>query len=189
MTLLTFNVIKILVLTSLSAGIALIFSPFLIKFLYKIQFWKKQARTKTITGDEASVFYSLHKDKETTVPRGGGLIIWITTSAVILFFFLIAQFTDIWWLKKLNFLSRSETWLPIFTLIVASIVGLLDDILVVFGRGKYIAGGITFKRRLLIVVLIGLVCGLWFYYKLGWDSIHIPLLFNFPQGIDLAIGL
>ena len=66
--------------------------------------------------------------------------------------------------------------------------GLLDDILVVFGKGKYIAGGLTVKRRILIIVLIGLVCGLWFYYKLGWDTIHIPLLFNFPEGIDLTIG-
>ena len=45
-----------------------------------------------------------------------------------------------------------------------------------------------FTRRLLIVILIGLVGGWWFYAKLNWDSIHIPLLFNFPQGIDLVLG-
>ncbi len=188
MTLLTFSVIKILVLAALSSVVALILASFLIKFLYKIKFWKKEARSKTITGDEAEVFHSLHKERETTVPRGGGLIIWISLLIIIFFFFILAQFTDIWWLKKLNFLSRSETWLPLFTILAASIVGLLDDILVVLGKGKYIAGGFTFKRRLLIVILIGLVAGLWFYYKLGWDSIHIPLLFNFPHGIDLTLG-
>ncbi len=166
-----------------------VIAPFLIKVLYKIKFWKKEARTKTITGDEAEVFYSLHKERETTVPRGGGLLIWMTLSVLIFFFFLISQFADIWWLKKLSFLSRKETWLPLFTIVAASIVGLLDDILVVFGKGKYIAGGLTVKRRILIVALIGLACGLWFYYKLGWDSIHIPLLFNFPEGIDLTIGV
>jgi len=188
MTLFTFNIIKVLVLAALAAGMAAIFASFLIRFLYKIKFWKKEARTKTITGENADVFYSLHKEREVAVPRGGGLVIWITLFVLILFFFLISQFTDIWWLKKLNFLSRSETWLPLFTLIIASIVGFLDDILVVFGKGKYVAGGMTFKRRLLIVALIGLVCGFWFYYKLGWDSIHVPLLFNFPGGIDLTIG-
>jgi phospho-N-acetylmuramoyl-pentapeptide-transferase len=188
MTLLTFNVIKILVLAALASGLAGIFTPFLIKFLYKIKFWKKEARNKTITGEEAGVFYSLHKERELTVPRGGGLLVWTTLSILIFFFFLLSQFVDIWWLKKLNFLSRHETWLPLATIIAASIVGLLDDILVVFGRGKYVGGGLTFKRRLLIVSLIGLVAGFWFYYKLGWDSIHIPLLFNFPEGIDLTIG-
>jgi len=40
-----------------------------------------------------------------------------------------------------------------------------------------------------MVALIGLIGGLWFYYKLGWDSIHIPLIFNFPLGIEWTIGV
>jgi len=189
MTLFTFNVIKVLVLAAFSAIIAAIFSPYLICFLNKIKFWKKEARNKTITGEEAEVFYSLHKEREISTPRGGGLTIWLTLLFLIVFFFLAPQFINVWWLKKMNFLSRNETWLPLFTLIAASIVGLFDDILVVFGKGKYVGKGLTFKRRLLIVFLIGLIGGLWFYFKLGWDSIHIPLLFNFPEGIDLTIGI
>lgn len=72
MTLFTFNVIKILVLAALAAGMAGVIAPFLIKFLYRIKFWKKEARTKTITGDEAEVFYSLHKEREITVPPRWG---------------------------------------------------------------------------------------------------------------------
>ena len=178
-----------MVLAAFSAGMAMIFAPILIKFLHKIKFWKKEARKKTITGEEAEVFYSLHKDREVAVPRGGGLLIWISASIVILFFFLLPNFLDIWWLKKLNFLSRGQTWLPLFTLIVASIVGLTDDTLQIFGKGKYIGGGMGFTRRLLIVILIGLIGGLWFYYQLDWDTIHIPLIYNFPQGIDLSIGI
>ena len=189
MTLFTFNIIKVFILAALSAIIAAVFSPCLIRFLNKIKFWKKEARNKTITGDNADVFYSLHKDKEVTVPRGGGLIIWLTLLFLILFFFLAPYFIDVWWLKKMNFLSRPETWLPLFTIIVASIVGLFDDILVVFGKGKYVAKGLTFKRRLIIVSLFGLIGGLWFYYQLGWNSVHVPLLFNFPQGIDLTLGI
>jgi len=134
MSLLAFNVIKILLLTAVSAVFAIFFASFLTKYLYKIQFWKKEARTKTITGDEATVFNSLHKDREVSVPRGGGVLIFVTVFIIILFFFLLANFTDIWWLKKLNFLSRSETWLPLFTLIAASLFGLIDDISVVFGK-------------------------------------------------------
>jgi UDP-N-acetylmuramyl pentapeptide phosphotransferase/UDP-N-acetylglucosamine-1-phosphate transferase len=72
----------------------------------------------------------------------GGLLIWMTVVIVIFVF----------WLTPLNFLSRSETWLPLFTLVIASLVGLVDDVLVVKGWGKYIGGGISFKKRLLIEI-------------------------------------
>jgi len=189
MTLFTFNIIKILILATLSAGIALVSAPILIKFLHKFKFWKKEARKKTITGEEAEVFYSLHKERETTVPRGGGALIWISVLIIIFLFFALSNFIDIWWISNLNFLSRSETWLPLFTLVAAAIVGLADDILQVTGRGKYVGGGMGFTRRLLIVILIGLIGGLWFYSKLEWDTIHVPLIFNFPEGIDFFIGL
>ena len=189
LTLFTFNVIKILLFSALAALLAFIFAPVLIRFLNKIKFWKKEARDKTITGETADIFYSLHKEREVTVPRAGGLLIWLTVLILISLFFALSFVQNPWWLKKFNFLSRGETWLPLFTLISASIVGLLDDILVVFGRGHYVAKGMTFKRRLLIVALIGLAGGLWFYYKLDWSSIHIPLIFNFPFGIEWIIGL
>lgn len=188
MSIFTFNVIKILTLSVLAIGIALILAPILIKFLYKIKFWKKEARRKTITGEEAEVFYSLHKEKEINTPRGGGVVIWLSVLILIFLFFILSFIDHPWWLKKFNFLSRAETWLPLFTLIIAALVGLVDDVLQVFGKGKYIGGGMSFTRRLLIVILIGLIGGLWFYYKLGWDSIHIPLVFNFPEGIDLILG-
>jgi len=172
----------------LAAGIAFLLAPFLIRFLNKIKFWKKEARKKTITGEEAEVFYSLHKEREVTVPRGGGVLIWASVLIVIFLFFGLSFIEYPWWLKNFNFLSRAETWLPLFTLVVAAIVGLADDILQVSGKGKYVGGGMEFTRRLLIVILIGLVGGFWFYTKLGWDSIHIPLLFNFPAGIDLVLG-
>lgn len=188
MTLFTFNVIRLLVIAALTAGISFLLAPVLIRLLHKFKFWKKEARKKTITGEEAKVFYSLHKERETAVPRGGGALIWISVLIVIFLFFALANFIDIWWFPELNFLSRSETWLPLFTLVVAAIVGLADDILQVSGKGKYVGGGMGFTRRLLIVILIGLIGGLWFYSKLEWDTIHIPLIFNFPEGIDFFIG-
>jgi len=188
MTLFTFNVIRLLITAALTAGISFLLAPVLIRFLHKFKFWKKEARKKTITGEEAEVFYSLHKERETTVPRGGGALIWISVLIIIFLFFALSNFIDIWWLEKINFLSRGETWLPLLTLVAAAIVGLADDILQVSGKGKYVGGGMGFTRRLLIVILIGLIGGLWFYSKLEWDTIHIPLIFNFPEGIDFFIG-
>lgn len=188
MTLFTFNVIRLLIFSALAAGIAFLLAPILIKFFHKIKFWKKEARKKTITGEEAEIFYSLHKERETTIPRGGGVLIWLSVSIVIFFIFGLSFLTRPWWFENLNFLSRAQTWLPFFTLVVASLVGLIDDIFTVYGKGKYIGGGLSFKMRLLIVILIGLIGGWWFYFKLGWQTIHIPLIFNFPQGIDVTLG-
>lgn len=182
MTLFTFNAIKVLGLAAVASALAVLWCPILTRFLYKHKLWKKEARTKTISGEEASVFYGLHKERETRAPRFGGLLIWVTTVVVIFLFYLLAEISGNPWLQKLNFLSRGQTWLPLFTLIVASLVGLADDIFQVSGKGKYVGGGLSLGRRLLMVVLIGLIGGLWFYSRLGWDTIHIPLVGDFSIG-------
>ena len=172
MTLLTLNVIKVLGAAAIASAVAALWCPLLINFLYKHKLWKKEARTKAISGEDANVFYNLHKEREIKVPRFGGLLIWITVVFVVILFYF----------SGLNFLSRGQTWLPLFTLIVASLVGFSDDFLQVFGKGKYIGGGLSLKKRLLIVILIGLIGGIWFYSKLGWDVITIPLLGQFSIG-------
>jgi phospho-N-acetylmuramoyl-pentapeptide-transferase len=183
-----FAIVKVLFFSGVTSTLSLFFAPALIKFLNKIKFWKKRARENAISGEKATVFYSLHKEREISVPRGGGLLIWISVFFVIILTFVLAKITGIWWMKKLNFLSRKETWLPLFTLVSASIIGLIDDALVVYGKGKYLGGGLSFWRRFLIISLIGLIGGSWFYFKLGWSQIHIPLFFNFPAGINVDIG-
>ena len=171
---LTFNVIKVFSLAAITSVLAILWCPILTHFLYKQKMWKTSARKKAISGEDAIVFNSLHKEKEVGTPRMGGLLIWITVTVVIF------ASTFLW---KFNFLSRSQTWLPLFTLIVASIVGLADDFLTVRGWGKYIGGGISFRKRFLMVVIIGLIGGIWFYQKLGWNLIYIPFVG------DVSIGL
>ena len=183
MTLLAFNAIKILGVSAIASIIALAWSPLLINFLYQHKLWKKTAGKKAISGEDAVVFNALHKERETKVPRMGGMLIWVTVVGVILFFYFFSLLFPGSWLARLNFLSRSQTWLPLFTLAAASLAGLLDDILVVSSLGSYIGGGLSFKKRLLIVALLGLVGGWWFYAKLGFDVISIPLLGPFSLGI------
>jgi len=84
MTNTAFEAIKILSLAIGASIIAILIGNFLVKYLYKIKFWKKEARAKTIDGKDAEVFLSLHKERETTVPRGGGLVIWVTVLILIL---------------------------------------------------------------------------------------------------------
>ncbi len=170
----TINVIKILVLSALATAIAVFWAPVLTNFLYKHKLWRKTARTKTIDNKPAPVFYRLHKEKEVGTPRMGGLLIWVTTGFIILLFALLAQLSNNEVLQKLNFLSRGQTWLPLATLISAAILGLSDDVLQVFSKGKYSGGGVRFTRRLFVVFIIGLIGALWFYFKLDWHTLHIP---------------
>ena len=181
------DVIKVLVLGSMAFMIAIAFTPPLTNFLYKNKLWKKKARDLSIDGTEIPVFKKYHSEKETNIPRMGGLLIWTTTLFLAFFFFLLSEITNIDWIDKLNFLSREQTWLPLFALVVASVIGLFDDLLQtaiipkgrIFGSlwkraNKYIGGGLTLKYRLLMVGGIGLIGGLWFHYKLGENMIHIP---------------
>jgi len=183
MTILIFNVIKVFSLAAVASAVAIFWCPLLTNFLYKHQLWKKTARIKAISGEDAVIFNNLHKEKEISTPRMGGLLIWVTVIFITFLFFILSLIFPNDWIAQFNFLSRSQTWLPLFTLVVASVVGLVDDFLVVKGLGKYIGGGISFKKRLLIVILIGLIGSIWFYQKLGWDTIFIPFVG------DISIGL
>jgi len=168
------NIIKVFSLGTLGFVVAFLLTPSLTHVLYKYKLWKKTVRTKAIDGAETSYFQKFHSEGEVNTPRFGGILIWLTVFILAGLFFLISRYTNIWWLGKLNFLSRNQTWLPLFALISASLLGFVDDFLQVMGKGKYIGGGVSLKKRLALVALIGLVGAWWFYYKLGWSSIHIP---------------
>ncbi|MFA5841587.1 MAG: hypothetical protein WC835_01320 [Candidatus Paceibacterota bacterium] len=165
---------KIFLPSTVAFFIGIAITPILTHYLYKHQMWKKKARTEGLGGGGTPIFNQLHKEKEVGTPRMGGIIIWASTLITIIFFSLLSSYSEEGFLHKLNFLSRNQTWLPLFTLIVASIVGLVDDLLVVKNRGGYIAGGLPLKIRIGTVVLIGLVGAWWFYSKLGVTSIEIP---------------
>ncbi|MFH1423725.1 MAG: phospho-N-acetylmuramoyl-pentapeptide-transferase [Candidatus Nealsonbacteria bacterium] len=178
------DVIKIFTLGVLSFLIAFALTPFLTKVLYKYQLWRKTVRTQAIDGKDLTYFQKFHSEGETHIPRFGGLLIWLVPLFLALFFYAIHKTgINIWWLEKLNFLNRGQTWLPFFALISAALVGFLDDFLQVLGRGKYIAKGLTLGQRIMLMGVIGAVGAWWFYYKLGWSSLHVPGMGDFEIGI------
>jgi phospho-N-acetylmuramoyl-pentapeptide-transferase len=180
------SVIKIAMLATASFVLAFFLTPLLTAILYKYKLWRKTVRTAALGGGELPVFTKFHSAGEIQTPRFGGILIWIVPPTIAFVFFLLAA-TQIPWLEKFNFLSRGQTWLPLATLIAASAVGFLDDILQVVSAptkgflkplwntfGRYVAGGLHLKYRLALVSVIGLTGALWFFYKLGWSTIHIP---------------
>lgn len=177
------NVLKVFTPAALAFFIGLFLAPFLTDFLYKHKCWKKKAGKIDPLGKNTPIFNSLHKEKEVGTPRMGGIIIWVSVLCTIgVIYILTLLFPGDEFFLKLNFLSRSQTWLPIFTLLVGSIVGLVDDILQITGSGDGKCG-LPFWKRATAVIFLGLIGGFWFYSRLGMTSTHIPFFGPLELGI------
>lgn len=173
-----FLITKILTLFTASFIAAFLLAPVLIRYLYKFKAWKKKPRDRTFGGLPTPIFTSLHGEKEIQTPRMGGILIWGTVLIVTLGIYFISLVFPDSIIAKMNFFSRSQTWLPFFILIASSILGLVDDLLVINNKGGYIGGGIRAKTRIFLISLIALAGAWWFYFKLGWTSIYIPFYGN-----------
>ena len=88
----TFNVIKIFVLAAIASATAIVWCPLLTNFLYKHNLWKKTARQKAISGEDAVIFNNLHKEKEVGTPRMGGIVVWASVLITTVGFYLLYFF-------------------------------------------------------------------------------------------------
>ena len=171
-----FQIERILVLAFISFLVTVAWIPLLTNFLYRNKLGK-QIRTDSNT----PIFQSLHGKKAGT-PTMAGVLIWITTLGLALLFALVAKIWPDNFLAELNFLSRSETFLPLGMMVFAGLIGLADDLLGVFKKG-WLGGGIRFRHRFILYGLVATVGAWWFFYKLDWDLIHVPFLGDFNIGI------
>jgi phospho-N-acetylmuramoyl-pentapeptide-transferase len=145
--------------------LAMFLTPFYTFLAYRFKFWKKQ-RTTTTTGEILTVFNKLHADKfKRNIPTMAG-VIFITAITVVTFCFN---------------LNRGQTWLPLAALLGGAGVGLLDDIINVRGYGKGVAG-LRSSLKFIMIAVIGLALGWFFYAKLGAVAIHIPFIGNWFLG-------
>lgn len=162
-----FYIIKILFFTTMAFVFTIAWTPLLTHFLYKYKMGK-QIRDDGTT----PLFSSLHAHKAGT-PTMGGLLIWVTVLVFSLTFFYLGKFFPGSIFGSLNFLSRSQTLLPLGCLVASALVGLVDDYLDVRKLG-YKKRGIKFSHKLIIYAIIAFIGAWWFYFKLDWDIIHIP---------------
>lgn len=177
---------KVLLPAVLSFIIGVIIAPAVGRFLVRHELWKKKNVSKTIDGKEATITASLHNDEKSPVPRLGGVVVWGSVFATALLLWSVSKVYPTVFTEKLDFISRNQTWLPLFAMLVGAIVGGIDDLLVVEAFGSklnsYIGGGLSFPIRLLAVSSLGLFAGWWFYFKLGVDSVHIPFYGDLHMG-------
>lgn len=188
----TLNVLKILIPITLSFFIGIFATPLLTRYLYKNKMWKKRPGKIDPSGNETPIFNKLHASREIGTPRLGGVVIWGSVVVTVLVLSLFDSFSASDFSSKINFLSRNQTWVPFATLIFASVIGMFDDLLEIKGGN----GGLSFKKRLIVVFTLGLVIAWWFYTKLDISSLFIPFWgsltigwFFIPLFLIVIVGL
>lgn len=177
--------LKILIPTILSFITGIFITPFFSTVFYKYKMWKRSSRSSdknTGALEMNNEFKAIHNaDIEKKTPRIGGVIVWVAVSVTVLLSGLFSySYDNIDF--SLSFISRNQTLIPFISLLLGAFLGLVDDFLQIFGTGKYLKIGIPRRIRIAFVLFVGAIEGIWFFNKLGYDSISLPIL-------DLVIPL
>ncbi|HJQ08218.1 MAG TPA: phospho-N-acetylmuramoyl-pentapeptide-transferase [Candidatus Saccharimonadales bacterium] len=153
----------IFTLSFLTFCIAMLLTPIYTSFAYRYKFWK-QRRTHSTTGEALEVIKKLSTRKR-NVPTMAGLIVVVAVTVVTVLFNL----------------DRQQTWLPLAALFGGGVVGLLDDIINVRGRGGGVAG-LRAPIKFAMITAVAAIGAWFFYFKLDYTTLHVPF------AGDVALG-
>ena len=148
-------------------GIAI--TPILTHYLYRHSVWKKQGGKTAIGGSTAEVFNALKGEHETKTPRMGGIVIWGSVLLTTLLLSLLHNFFGSLF-EQFDFLSRSQTFIPLAALLIGACIGFLNDFYDVSHDGK----GLSLRIRLFLITSLAGLLGVWFYSKLGVTTVSVP---------------
>jgi phospho-N-acetylmuramoyl-pentapeptide-transferase len=178
------NVLKVLTTGLLAFALAFVLTPLWTHVLFKYKIGIK-IKSNSVTGEKLTYVSQLHAKKAGT-PTMGGVIVWATVLVLAFasehLFPYLAVWVDSDFVSRLDFLKRSQTWLPLFILVTAGLLGFADDWMSVKGYGKNKGGGMRFIMRFWWLFAIAGAGAWWFHEKLGRDTVHIPGMNDFAIG-------
>lgn len=176
------DLVKIFLPTATAFFLGLILTPIATHFFFKYKMWKRYSRSERVSAPD---FSKIHNDgAELKTPRVGGIIIWAAALLATLVFSTTATMFPSETTMKMNFLSRSQTLIPFFTLLVGSLIGLWDDLIQIYGTGSIAHDHVSWRNwKIFLVASFSVLIGGWFFYKLGMTAIHIPF------GGELYLGI
>ncbi|NQV93413.1 hypothetical protein HQ403_02840, partial [Candidatus Kaiserbacteria bacterium] len=166
------DIVKVIVPAALAFFVGIAITPIITHYLYKFKVWKKAGGKTALDGSRAVEFGKLRDNVETKTPRMGGIVVWGSVLITVFIIWILGVFSESDTFSKLNFLSRNQTWIPLFTLLVGAFVGFINDVLDITSLSG--ERGISLKVRLGVVALVSLFIGWWFYDKLDIVSIAVP---------------
>ncbi len=144
--------------------------------------WKKHARGSSFSNSD----FQKIKDEnaELNTPRVGGIIIWFSVFLTTILFLVLGVIFPGTITEKINFLSRNQTVIPFFTLLFGALLGLMDDLLQIYGHNKIARDDESWRFwKAGLIAFAALLIGMWFYFKLG--MVHV----NIPFDGDLYLGI
>jgi phospho-N-acetylmuramoyl-pentapeptide-transferase len=156
------KITTILLLSIFSFCVAMLLTPIYTHFAYKYKLWKRH-RTHSTTGEALTVISKLRIKRH--VPLLAGLVIVASATITTLLFNL----------------NRHQTWLPLAALLGGGFVGLIDDIINIRGGGGKTAG-LRAPMKFAMITVVSAIAAWFFYYKLGYNSIHIPFAGDWVVG-------
>jgi len=164
------EIIKIFAPTAIAFLLGILITPVVTHYLYAFKAWKKNGGKYALDGETAHEFNKLHKEKETRTPRMGGIVIWGSVFLTVALLFILRMIFPNSLFAELDFLSRSQTWIPLATFAIGSLLGFLNDFYDIVHNNR----GIRLRTRLLFISILSVFIGWWFYNKLEVTGISIP---------------
>lgn len=138
---------------------------------------KKTIRTHSMDGQAATVFQQLHGHKAGT-PTMGGILVWGTVLGMVLLSRVLSAggwgYEAFPGLGAQSLLQRTQVYLPLFTLIVCSLLGLADDLINL--QDKPGIKGISARFKTAWLLLFGGLGAWWFFSKLGYSLLYLPFI-------------
>lgn len=157
----------------------------ILKLMQKFNLQKKKNVKYTIDGRPATYAAKIDNDEGKTLYRMGGLVALVGVLGSLVVFRALPFFFTADTIGKINFLSRSQTYVPIVALLGGAFIGLIDD-LIVCGRLKklsyYIGDGLSLKVRLGVAFVIALFSAWWMTTKLDMSSVYVPFIGTLSVG-------
>ncbi len=180
------DIIKLLLPWITAFLLGFMVTPTVLRQLIRFRCWKKKTGNESGMGDSTGtpIFNELHSSRDVRVPRMGGLVIVISVCSTVVLFWWISYVFSGGPSGQFDFLSRSQTWLPLAAFIAGALVGFIDDILTI-GMTKLIPGskGLALRYRMIWAVLFAVAAAYWFYIKLGINSVSIPFYGDLTLGV------
>ena len=175
----TLLLFKILLPTLAAFVIGITLTPMFSHLFYKYKLWKKTSRIDPSNINSnglgmGEAFENIHNPEEVKTPRTGGIIVWFSVVLTVFLSMITSELLTHVGIENIEFISRNQTLIPFLSLLLGAGLGLVDDMLQIFGSRTQLAIGIPRRIRIVFVLFLGAVEGLWFYYRLGYNSIDIP---------------
>jgi len=149
--------------------------PF-IDLLYKLNLTRRKEAPKK---GKIPLFDKLHDIKAGT-PVGGGIL--VIASVVTLFAILFPITSKFGVYIQSSYKLSTEVFVILFTFISFGLLGLADDLVKIFGKGRSGLGklglsyGLSRRHKFILQWILALATGFFIYRYLGIQFIHIPLL-------------